>query len=203
MSTVIKAQLRDRAGKGAARAVRREMLTPAVVYGAKKDPVSISLDPRDIMSGLETGSFYNTIFELEIDGKSEKVLPRDVQFHVVKDSIQHVDFLRVEDSSVVKVSIPLEFLGEDANAAIKMGGRLQVVRRDIEVISVASKIPAKISIDISKLKFGGILRVSALGLDADIKPTISDRDFVIASLKAPRGADVEEETAEEEEGGEE
>ena len=201
MSTVIKAQLRDRAGKGAARAVRREMLIPAVVYGAKKDPVSVTLDPRDIMSGLETGSFYNSIFELDIDGKSEKVLPRDVQFHVVKDSIQHVDFLRVDDSSIVKVSIPLEFLGGDVNAAIKMGGRLQVVRRDIEVTSVASKIPAKISIDISKLKFGGILRVSALGLDADIKPTISDRDFVIASLKAPRGAEVEEETVEE--GGEE
>ena len=204
MSTVIKAQLRDRAGKGAARAVRRENLTPAVVYGAKKDPVSIILDPREIMRALESGSFYNTIFELEIDGKSEKVLPREVQFHVVKDSIQHVDFLRVEDSSIVKVSIPLEFLGTEENAAIKMGGRLQVVRRDIEVSAVASKIPAKISINISQLKFGGILRVSALGLDADVKPTITDRDFVIASLKAPRGAEVEEETeVAAEEGGEE
>ena len=203
MSTVITAQKRDRAGKGAARAVRREMLTPGVVYGAKKDPVSVTVDPRDIMRALQTGAFYNTVYELDIDGKTEKVLPRDVQFHVVKDTIEHVDFLRVDDSSVVKVSVPIEYVGIEKNAAIKMGGRLQVVRREVELLAVASKIPTKLVADITNLKFGGIFRVSGLGLDADTKPTISDRDFVLASLKAPRGAASLEDEDESSEGGEE
>ncbi len=197
MSTVITAQKRDRAGKGAARAVRREKLTPGVVYGAKQEPVSIVVDPRDIMRALQTGTFFNTVYELDIDGKTEKVLPRDVQFHVVKDSVEHVDFLRVEDSSVVKVSVPIEYKGTKNNNAIRMGGRLQVVRRDVEILVAAGKIPTKLEANVSDLKFGGIFRLSALGLDADIKPTITDRDFVLASLKAPRGATVDEDETEE------
>lgn len=193
----IPVQKRERAGKGAARAIRRENLAPGVVYGDKKAPVSIAVDPRIIVKELETGVFFNTVYELDIDGKTEKVMPRDVQMHVVKDTVQAIDFLRVKDDTKISVKVPLTFTGVSENRAIRMGGRLQVVSRALPIIAEAGVVPSTIEVDVSDVKFGGIIRVSGIEMPAGVHPSTKD-DAVLVSLKAPRGvssSDLDEEDA--------
>ncbi len=192
MSKTINANVRKRAGKGAAREIRRGGRCPAVVYGNKQPPLKVIVEPKQIIKHLQNGAFYNTVYDLDLDGKVEKVLPRDIQFHVVKDTVEHVDFMRVDEKLVVKVSIPVEYVGIEDNEASRMGGRLQIVRRDIELMALAGKIPAKFTVDVSQTKFGQILRISDLHLEEGLSPVITDRDFVLASMKAPRGSLSEE-----------
>ncbi len=182
----ISVQMRDRVGKGAARAVRRENLVPGVVYGNKQPPVAITVDPRIIDKELDTGVFFNTVYTLDVAGATEKVLPRDVQMHVVQDTVQAIDFLRVTDDTKVKVNIPLVFVGVSENRAVRMGGRLQVVCRDLAIITTAGNIPATIEVDVSEVKFGGIVRISAIELPNGVVANTKD-DSVLVSLKAPRG----------------
>ncbi len=192
MSKTLKVTKRERAGKGAARAIRLEQKVPGVVYGAKQEPTIISIDPRDVMKELATGVFFNTVYDIEIDGKQEKVLPRDVQMHVVKDSVQHIDLMRVEEKTKVTVSVPVEYVGMEKNEAIRMGGNLQIVRREVELLAIANLIPEKLTIDVSKVRFGGIVRMSNIKLQEGLSPTITDRDFVLASLKSPRGVSTDD-----------
>ncbi|MFL2659612.1 MAG: 50S ribosomal protein L25/general stress protein Ctc [Alphaproteobacteria bacterium] len=192
MSKTLKVTKRERAGKGAARAIRLEQKVPGVVYGAKQEPTIISIDPRDVMKELATGVFFNTVYDIEIDGKQEKVLPRDVQMHVVKDSVQHIDLMRVEEKTKVTVSVPVEYVGIEKNEAIRMGGNLQIVRREVELLAIANLIPEKLTIDVSKVRFGGIVRMSNIKLQEGLSPTITDRDFVLASLKSPRGVSTDD-----------
>ena len=193
--TTISVQKRERVGKGAARATRRNNLAPGVIYGNKQDPIAISVDPQVIIKELNTGVFFNTVYHLKIDGKTEKVLPRDVQMHVVKNTVQAIDFLRVHDDTKVKVNIPLIFNGADQNRAVRMGGRLQVVCRELAVIAQAGNIPATIAVDVTEVNFGGIIRISGIKLPAGVIPNTKD-DSVLVSLKAPRGvsaSDLDEE----------
>ena len=192
MSKTLKVTKRERAGKGAARAIRLEQKVPGVVYGAKQEPTIISIDPRDVMKELATGVFFNTVYDIEIDGKQEKVLPRDVQMHVVKDSVQHIDLMRVEEKTKVTVSVPVEYVGIEKNEAIRMGGNLQIVRREVELLAIANLIPERLTIDVSKIRFGGIIRMSNIKLQEGLSPTIKDRDFVLASLKSPRGVSTDD-----------
>ncbi len=192
MSKTLKVTKRERAGKGAARAIRLEQKVPGVVYGAKQEPTIISIDPRDVMKELATGVFFNTVYDIEIDGKQEKVLPRDVQMHVVKDSVQHIDLMRVEEKTKVTVSVPVEYVGMEKNEAIRMGGNLQIVRREVELLAIANLIPKRLTIDVSKIRFGGIIRMSNIELQEGLSPTITDRDFVLASLKSPRGVSTDD-----------
>lgn len=192
MSKTLKVTKRERAGKGAARAIRLEQKVPGVVYGAKQEPTIISIDPRDVMKELATGVFFNTVYDIEIDGKQEKVLPRDVQMHVVKDSVQHIDLMRVEEKTKVTVSVPVEYVGIENNEAVRMGGNLQIVRREVELLAIANLIPEKLTIDVSKIRFGGIVRMSNIKLQEGLSPIITDRDFVLASLKSPRGVSADD-----------
>lgn len=192
MSKTLKVTKRERAGKGAARAIRLEQKVPGVVYGAKQEPAIISIDPRDVMKELATGVFFNTVYDIEIDGKKEKVLPRDVQMHVVKDSVQHIDLMRVEEKTKVTVSVPVEYVGIEKNEAVRMGGNLQIVRREVELLAIANLIPEKLTIDVSKIRFGGIVRMSNIELQEGLSPIITDRDFVLASLKSPRGVSADD-----------
>ncbi len=182
----ISVQRRDRVGKGAARAVRRENLAPGVIYGNKQAPVAITVDPRTIDKELNTGIFFNTVYMLDVNGKTEKVLPRDVQMHVVWDTVQAIDFLRVTDDTKVKVNVPLVFIGESENRAVRMGGRLQVVCRELAIITHAGNIPPTIEVDVTEVKFGGIVRISGIKLPKGVVANIKD-DAVLVSLKAPRG----------------
>ena len=199
----IPAKTRDRAGKGAARAVRREGLVPCVVYGENKDPLSISIDPRVIMKGLEQGHFFNTIYSIDVEGgANERALPRDVQFHGVSDAPLHVDFLRVGRNTRISVMIPVVFANEEDCPALNEGGQLAINRHEVEVNCSANAIPEELVADLAGLQIGDTIRISSISLPDGVEPTITDRDFVIANLQAatiaePVEAEEDEEGAEE------
>ena len=179
------AQMRERAGKGPARAARRAGRVPGVVYGAKKDPVMITLDPRDLMKALKTGSFLATVYDLDVSGKKERVLPRDVQFHPVSDAAIHVDFMRVSAATSVTVAVPVEFLNEEESPGLRRGGLLNVVRHDIEMACRADAIPPSIEIDLAGLDIGDSVHISMIKLPEGVQPTITDRYFTLATIAAP------------------
>lgn len=205
---VIPAEIRDRAGKGAARACRRAGRVPAVIYGDKKDPVLVSLEPRVLVKHLKTGSFFSTLFDVEAEGTRHHVLARDVQFHPVSDKPLHVDFLRVSDRTRINVDVPVHFINDEESPGLRRGGVLNVVRHEIEVICQAGSIPEEIVIDLTGLDIGDSVHISHVALPGGVTPTITDRDFTIATIAAPtvvrdEAAEEEEEAAEREEGEEE
>ncbi len=195
------AKTRERAGKGPARAARRAGLVPGVIYGAKKDPTMITLDPRDLIRGLRTGGFMATVYELDVAGRKERVLPRDVQFDPVTDRPLHVDFLRVSSATLVTVDVPVHFLNEEESPGLKRGGLLNIVRHEIEMHCRADAIPSHIEVDLTGLDIGDSVHISMITLPAGVEPTITDRDFTVATIAAPTVVQEEEaEAAEGEEG---
>ncbi|NKB56181.1 MAG: 50S ribosomal protein L25/general stress protein Ctc [Alphaproteobacteria bacterium] len=196
--SILEAEPRERAGKGAARAERRAGRVPCVIYGAKKDPRSISIDPLVLVKNLSAGVFFSTVYEVQINGSGDKerVLPRDVQLHPVTDVPQHVDFLRVTSATKVTVEVPCRFLNEEESEGLKRGGVLNVVRYAIEVNCAVDTIPQEIDVDLTGLDIGDSVHFSHVSLPDGVEPTISDRDFTIATIAAP--TIVEEETEDEE-----
>lgn len=191
----IHAETRERAGKGAARAIRREGLVPAVVYGDKKPPLTITVDRRELEKKLKTGVFLSTLLNVEVGGETTRVIPKDVQFHPVKDFPMHVDFLRLGANARIEVDIPVHFLNEEDSPGIKRGGVLNVVRFSIEVSTPADSIPEFFEADVGELDIGDAIHVSAIKIPEGVVPTISDRDFTVATIAAPV---VEEEPEEDE-----
>ncbi|MDG1857504.1 MAG: 50S ribosomal protein L25/general stress protein Ctc [Emcibacteraceae bacterium] len=203
-NTVIKAELRTKAGKGSSRAIRREGRLPAVVYGAKKDVVTITLDTVSIQKLLSTGAFLSTTYDVAIDGgKKELVLPRDVQFHPVTDWPMHVDFLRLDENATIAIDVAVHFINEEESPGLKGGGIINAVRHDIELNCPANNIPEAITIDLTGLELGDSIHISDITLPEGVTPVIDDRDFTIATIAAPSGLksdDEDEEAAEGEEG---
>ena len=183
--SIIPAKPRERAGKGTARADRRAGRVPGVIYGAKKDPAMITLDPLDLFKELKTGSFMATVYDVGLGAGKERVLPRDVQFDPVSDRVIHVDFLRVSAETTVTVSVPVSFLNEEESPGIKRGGLLNVVRHEIEFICRADAIPQTIEIDLTGMEIGDSVHIASISLPEGVVPTISDRDFTIATVAAP------------------
>tara|TARA_B100001093_G_scaffold342680_1_gene327487 strand:- start:333 stop:1022 length:690 start_codon:yes stop_codon:yes gene_type:complete len=190
-AVAMSAEVRDRAGKGAARAVRRAGRVPAVIYGGKKEPAIISLDPRDVIKGVESGEFFSTIYEIKLESGLERVLPRDLQVHPINDLPQHLDFLRVTAETRVTVEVPVNFLNEEESPGLKRGGVLNVVRYAVEVNCSAEDIPASFDLDLTGLEIGDGLHSSSLILPSGVDLTITDRDFTIASVAAPTVAEEE------------
>ena len=184
---------RDRAGKGAARAERRAGRVPAVIYGGKADPVMISVEPRDLQREMSTGSLFSTVYTLDVGGNNERVLPREVQYHPVTDRAQHIDFLRVTAETKLAVEVPCNFINEEDCPGLRRGGVLNVVRHAIELVCRVDEIPNEIEIDLSGLEIGDGIHISMVALADGIVPTITDRDFTIATIAAPTV--VVEETA--------
>lgn len=204
--TKVSAEARDRAGKGPARAARRAGLVPAVIYGAKKDPVMINLDPRPITKEYNSGHFGTRLWEIEVNGKKERTLPRDIQLHPVTDTVEHVDFLRVSAKTSVNVMIPVNFINEDNCPGLKQGGVLNVVRYDIELSCRADHIPENIEVDMAGIELGDSVHISSVTLPDGTEPVISDRDFTIATIAVPssvKSAKADEEGGEEDVAGEE
>ena len=195
-ANILEAEARDRVGKGAARATRRAGRVPSVIYGAKKDPKVISIDPLVLRKHLEAGTFFSTVFEVKINDDVERVLPRDVQLHPVTDIPQHVDLLRVTAATKVTVEVPCRFLNEDESEGLRRGGVLNVVRYAIEVLCAVDNIPQEVDVDLAGLDIGDSIHFSHGSLPDGVEPTISDRDFTIATIAAP--TIVEEETEGEE-----
>lgn len=195
--TTLAAELRDRGGKGAARAARRTGRVPGVIYGGKTPPEMISVDRRDLTKVWSTGTFLNQITLVDVGGKQTRAIARDVQLHPVSDAPLHVDFLRLEAGSRVKLSIPVTFENEAASPGIKRGGVLNIVRYEIELDCPGDNIPATLVADLDGLEIGDSLHISAITLPEGVKPTITDRDFTVATIAAPsKVATAEEEAAE-------
>jgi large subunit ribosomal protein L25 len=181
----LSAEPRERAGKGASRALRREGRVPAVIYGDNQEPVTIHVEERALVKLLMTGHFMNSVIEVEVGGKKQRTLPKDVAFHPVKDRPLHVDFMRLNKDSTVEVAVPVLFINEEASPGLKRGGVLNVVRHEIDLICESDKIPDDIQIDVSGYDVGDSIHISAVTLPAGSKSAITDRDFTIATIIAP------------------
>lgn len=193
------AELREGTGKGTARAIRREAKVPAVIYGNKKDPVTISLDAKELTMQYHKGHLFTTLIDMTVDGKKEMVLARDIQTHPVTDFIVHADFLRVSAKTKIAVDIPVHFVNEEKSPALSANGILNVVRHTVELYCRATEIPESIEVDLSGKEFSDSVNLSDAKLPEGTEPVINDRDFTIATIVEPRAAaDAEEEAGEEE-----
>ncbi|MGB3165604.1 MAG: 50S ribosomal protein L25/general stress protein Ctc, partial [Alteraurantiacibacter sp.] len=181
----LSAELRERAGKGASRALRREGRVPAVIYGGKEEPTTIHVEGKALMQQLMTGHFMNSIVMIDIDGKTHRTLPKDVAMDPVKDRPIHVDFLRLAKGVKIVVNIPVVFVNEEASPGLKKGGVLNVVRHELELNCEADKIPSEIEVDVTGLEVGDSVHISAITLPGGAESAITDRDFTIATLVAP------------------
>ncbi len=186
------AETRDRAGKGASRALRREGRVPAVVYGGNEEPLAIHVEEKLLIKQLGTGHFFNTVVEVEVGGKTVKTLPKDVAFHPVSDRPLHADFLRLTGNAKVHVEVPVIFTNEAASPGLKRGGVLNIVRHELELVCEADKIPDDIAIDVTGFDVGDSIHISHVTLPAGSVSAITDRDFTIATIVAPSGLRSEE-----------
>lgn len=181
-SAELKATARPRSGKGAARQARREGKVPAVIYGDGQPPETISLDYNELWRQVLKGHFTSTVFELEIEGKKARVIPRDLQVDPVKDLPIHVDFMRIGKDGKIRVAVPVRFVNDAQSPGLKRGGVLNIVRHDIEVTCPYDKIPLFFEVDLTGLEIGRSVHFSALKLPEGVEPTIKGRDFTIATI---------------------
>ncbi len=192
----IEAEARARAGKGAARATRRAGRVPAVIYGAKQAPALISLEPKAVLTELKRGGWRSRLFELRVDGVPERALMRDVQFHPVTDVAEHVDFQRLAAGEQIRVSVAVHYTNEATSPGLKKGGVLNVVRHTIEVWADPESVPAFFEADLAALDINDNVRWHNLTGTGDARPTIADRDFVVATVAPPtRSAETAEPVA--------
>jgi large subunit ribosomal protein L25 len=189
------AEARDRAGKGASRALRREGRVPAVVYGDKKNPLSVHVEEKLLVKMLSTGHFMNSVVMIELEGKPNRTLPKDVQFHPVTSRPVHVDFLRIGEHSKVTVAIPVRFDNEEASPGLKRGGVLNIVQHELELVCDAAHIPDEIHIPLDGLEIGDSIHISEVKLPEGTKVAIDDRDFTVATIVAPSAMKQTEEEA--------
>jgi large subunit ribosomal protein L25 len=189
------AEARDRAGKGASRALRREGRVPAVVYGDKKNPLSVHVEEKLLVKMLSTGHFMNSVVMIELEGKPNRTLPKDVQFHPVTSRPVHVDFLRIGEHSKVTVAIPVRFDNEEASPGLKRGGVLNIVQHELELVCDAAHIPDEIHIPLDGLEIGDSIHISEVKLPEGTKVAIEDRDFTVATIVAPSAMKQTEEEA--------
>ena len=188
----INAQLRDDAGKGVARSLRREGRIPAIIYGGGQKEVKISLNLRDLVTESSRGHFTSKIYNLDTGKDTFRVLPVDIQLHPVTDMPEHVDFVHVKAGSNIKVKVKVVFRNADKSPGIKRGGVLNVVRHDVELICPEDKIPARLELDLDGLQIGDSLHISHVKLPEGAKPVISDRDFTIATIVGRMKDEAEE-----------
>lgn len=186
------AQARPRSGKGAARQARREGRVPGVIYGDNQPAETISLEFNELFKQFMKGQFTSTLLSVNVDGKKIFVLPRDVQLDPVKDIPLHVDFQRVSPTSRVRVAVPVHFINEGLSPGLKRGGVLNIVRHEIEVFAPATAIPKFFEVNLEGLEIGRSVHISAVKLPEGVRPTITNRDFTVATIA---GAKAEEEAA--------
>ena len=186
-NTFIDATLRSRVGKGSARAARRAGRIPAVIYGDKQAPITIEMEERIVNKVIHEPGIFGRLLDINVEGDTTTVLTRDIQMHPVTDEPLHMDMLRVGKSSSVAVGVPVEFINHEKSPGLKIGGVLNVVRFEIELNCPAGAIPEKIVIDLDEVKIGDSIHISAITLPEGVTPTITDRDFTIATLQSPGG----------------
>ena len=184
-TTIINGNLRNSTGKGSARAARRAGRIPAIIFGDKKETISIDIEEREYKKIMNQSGIFSRLLDLSVDGKSNLVLTRDIQFHPVSENPLHVDFLRVGKGSNINVSVPVSFINEELSPGLKTGGVLNTVRFELELMCPADSIPEKIEIDLEGLVVGDSIKISSVNLPDGVSSTITDRDFTIATIAAP------------------
>jgi large subunit ribosomal protein L25 len=187
------AEARDRAGKGASRALRRDGRVPAVVYGEKKEPLSIHVEEKLLTKMLHTGHFMNSVVMIDFKGQPHRTLPKAVDFHPVTSRPIHVDFLRIGEHTVLTVAIPVRFDNEEASPGLKRGGVLNVVQHELELVCDAAHIPNEIHIALDGLEIGDSVHISQVRLPDGVEPSNKDEDFTVATIVAPSAMKAEEE----------
>jgi large subunit ribosomal protein L25 len=188
------AEARDRAGKGASRALRRDGRVPAVVYGEKQEPLSIHVEEKLLMKMLHTGHFMNSVVMIDYQGKAHRTLPKAVDFHPVSSRPVHVDFLRIGEHTKVHVAVPLRFDNDEESPGLKRGGVLNAVIHELEIECDAASIPAEIHVDLTGLEIGDSIHISQVKLPDGVTPWNED-DFTVATIVAPSAMKAEEEEA--------
>jgi len=191
----VSAEARDRAGKGAARESRRNGRVPAVIYGDKKEPTLISLNPKEIDRLIHKKTFYATLLDVDLAGTKHRVLPRDVQFDPVTDRTMHVDFQRIGKDTKVHVNVPVVVRNELASPGLKRGGVLNLVRHEIEFICSPDAIPQSVEVDLTGLEIGGSIHINAVKLPENATLVARERDFTVVSIGAPTGLKAEQQEA--------
>jgi large subunit ribosomal protein L25 len=181
---ILEAELRDRAGKGAARATRRAGRVPAVIYGDKKEPINISLDPKVLGRELGRGGFFGRLVDIKLGSVSHRTLPRDVQLHPVTDVPLHVDFVRVNASTRIHVRVPVVFDNQDKAPGIKRGGVVNIVSHDVEVICAADSIPDRLHVDLTGYDIGDNVHLSMLTLPDGVVAAPGD-DITLVTIAPP------------------
>jgi large subunit ribosomal protein L25 len=187
------AEARDRAGKGASRALRRDGRVPAVIYGEKKEPLSIHVEQKLLSKMLSTGHFMNSVVMIDYEGKPHRTLPKAVDFHPVTSRPIHVDFLRIGEHTKVHVAVPMRFDNEDASPGLKRGGVLNVVIHELELVCDAASIPSEIHVDLDGLEIGDSIHIGQVKLPNGVTPANTDEDFTVATIVAPSAMKSEEE----------
>jgi large subunit ribosomal protein L25 len=199
----LKATAREGTGKMANRVLRAQKMVPAVIYGGEADPENVALEYKAVWQNYQTGHFLSTVYLLDVNGKKERVIPREVQVDPVRDFPIHVDFMRVSKSSRIDVAIPVHFINEEASPGLKRGGVLNIVRHEIECSCPADAIPESIIVDLTGLNIGDSVHIHSIQLPAGVVPVVHERDFTIvsvagaASMKPEASPEAAEEAKEE------
>ena len=203
----LEANIRDNKTKGQLNYIRANGDVPAIIYGGKEENQKISISKKLLKTLIEKENFLSSIITLNISGKSQNVLPREVKYHIITDEPTHVDFLRVLPGVKIKIEVPVNFINQEKSPGLKRGGVLNIVRRKVELKCPSEKIPESLTLDLDGVDIGSSFKISSVKLDPEVTPTIQGRDFVIATLAAPTvmkepEKPAEAETAEGEEGAE-
>ena len=181
----LEANIRDNSTKGQLNIIRNSGNVPAIIYGGKEQNQKISISKKLLKTLIEKENFFSTIITLNVNGKPQNVLPREIKYHILSDEPTHVDFLRVLPGVKVKIEIPVNFINQDKSPGLKKNGVLNIVRRKIELKCPSEKIPENLTLDLDGVDLGESFKISSVKLDPEVVPTIQGRDFVIATLAAP------------------
>ena len=194
------AEQRQQSGKGTAREARRNGRIPAIIYGNKEEPVSITVERRLLEQELGKSGFFIRLLDVDIGGTKHRVLPRDTQYHPVTDVPMHVDFLRYSADRKITIEVPVHFLNEAESPGLKSGGVINIVRHTIAVLCTADQIPDAFEVDLAGLEIGDSVHASTLALPQGVELSITDRDFTVATIAAPTVMPVDDEVEEDVEG---
>ncbi len=179
------ANIRDNKSKGQLNAIRSKGDVPAIIYGGKNENQKISISKKLLKVLIEKENFLSSIIALNVNGKTQNVLPREVKYHIISDEPTHVDFLRVLPGVKIKIEVPVNFINHEKSPGLKRGGVLNIVRRKVELNCPSEKIPKSLTLDLDGIDIGESFKISSVKLDSEVTPTIQGRDFVIATLAAP------------------
>ncbi len=181
----LEANIRENITKGQLNAIRNSGKVPAIIYGGKDPNQTISISKKLLKTLIDKENFLSSIITLNVEGKNQNVLPREVKYHIISDEPTHVDFLRVLPGVKIKIEVPVNFINHEKSPGLKRGGVLNIVRRKVELKCPSEKIPENLTIDLENVDIGESFKISSIALDSDVIPTIQGRDFVIATLAAP------------------